>query len=322
MLYDAAEAQQALDFLQANGFRRAALPLYSGGATTWPLPQAANPLGIPLDPRLPAPSSTQDLLVAMGQRGLERVGWLEFGLMAPADAPWLHGHDDLLLQDDSGSRLWPESPGLDRVWLNPLRPEVREVLIDLVVQACTQLPLDVVQLDDHLGYPARFGYDTTTLALWRRTPEGARNPRPSPSDPTWISWRAKQVTQLLVAIRAVMTRACPSVRLSVAPNPQDFSYASYLADWSSWIRLGLVDEVVLQIYRQDPQRLLRELEHPSVEAARNQVPIRIGLLAGLKNQPKDPAVLQQELQLARERGFRGVDLFFYETARQHFHATP
>jgi uncharacterized lipoprotein YddW (UPF0748 family) len=33
----------------------------------------------------------------------------------------------------------------------------------------------------------------------------------------------------------------------VAPNPQDFSKANDLADWSHWIRLGLVDEVVVQI---------------------------------------------------------------------------
>ena len=52
------------------------------------------------------------------------------------------------------------------------------------------------------------------------------------------------------------------------------------------------------------------------------MPIRIGLLAGLKNQPKDPATLQRELAVARRMGFAGIDLFFYESARQHFPSSP
>ena len=49
-----------------------------------------------------------------------------------------------------------------------------------------------------------------------------------------------------------------------------------------------------------------------------RVPVRIGLLAGLKSQPKDPAQLRRELELVQGRGYRGIDLFFYESARRHF----
>ena len=322
MLYQPLQAREAVQFLAANGFRRAAVPLYTGGYTTWSLAPEASPLGIPSDPQLPTPSSTRELLDALGQQGLERVGWLEFGLMAPANAPWLRGHEALLLQDEQGSTLWPESPGLNRVWLNPALPEVRQALVSLAVKACTQLPLEALQLDDHLGYPARFGYDPATLALWRQTAAGASDPMPAADDPQWTAWRADLITQLLVEIRTAMANACPGVRLSVAPNPQDFSYSSYLADWSRWIREGLVDEVVVQIYRRDPDRVAWELAQPSLAAARGKVPIRIGLLAGLKNQPKDPATLQRELAVARRMGFAGIDLFFYESARQHFPSSP
>ena len=322
VLYQPQQAREAVQFLAANGFRRAAVPLYTGGYTTWSLAPKDSPLDIPSDPQLPSPSSTRELLDALGHEGLERVGWLEFGLMAPANAPWLSGRQALLLQDAQGSTLWPESPGLNRVWLNPALPEVRQALVSLAVKACTQLPLEALQLDDHLGYPARFGYDPATLALWRQTAAGASDPMPAADDPQWTAWRADLITALLVEIRAAMASACPGVRLSVAPNPQDFSYSNYLADWSRWIREGLVDEVVVQIYRRDPDRVAWELAQPSLAAARGRVPIRIGLLAGLKNQPKDPATLQRELAVARRMGFAGIDLFFYESARQHFPSSP
>ena len=379
VMYDPAEAERALAFLRHNGFRRAALPLYTAGVVTWTPSPARNRLAIPTDPLLPPSTSagpgaesarhhgsaapagaapaggrgaglqgtaaalaaaslglpagpsarsgagsvhgvgpTVSLLAALGRAGLERVGWFEFGLMAPAGAPWLAGRDDLLLRDASGSSLWQESPGLNRVWLNPILPEVQQLLEDLVVDACTQLPLEAIQFDDHLGYPVRFGYDPATLAAWRASDAGRRNPSPAPDEPAWIAWRAEQVTALLERLRAAMNSACPAVRISVSPNPQEFSYNHYLADWSTWVRRGLVDEVVVQIYRDNLAALGRELGHPSLAAAAVRVPVRIGLLAGLKSQPKDPAQLRRELELVQGRGYRGIDLFFYESARRHF----
>ena len=261
-------------------------------------------------------------LAGLGQRGVQRLGWLEFGLMAPPDADWLRGRAELLLQTQEGSTLWAESPGLMRVWLNPVRPEVRQALVDLVVDACTRLPLEAIQLDDHLGYPVRFGYDPTTLGLWRQSAAGQNNPTPEPSDPAWIAWRAARITELLVEIRAAMRQACPTVQLSLSPNPQAFSYSQHLADWGAWVRQGLVDELVVQIYRQDLQRLAAELADPSLQEARQRVPLRIGLLAGLRSQPKPPAQLKQELELVHGAGITGIDLFFYESARGHFPAAP
>jgi len=320
VLFNPEETETALAFLEHNGFRRAAVPLYTGGFLYWPVAAEHNSLGVPLDPRLGSPTRTQELLTALGQRGVQRVGWLEFGLMAPDEAAWLQDRADLLLQDSQGSSLWQESPGLHRVWLNPALPAVQNALVNLVVDACTRLPLDLIQLDDHLGYPVRFGYDPTTLALWQQTPQGAHHPHPKPDDPAWIAWRSQMVTALLARIRSAMTQQCPQVKLSVAPNPQDFSKSSYLADWSQWIQQGLVDEVVVQVYRNDPARVAWELGKPSLQAAQRRIPLRLGLLAGLKNQPQDPAVLQQQLAIARTAGISGIDLFFYETALRHFPA--
>jgi hypothetical protein len=58
--------------------------------------------------------------------------------------------------------------------------------------------------------------------------------------------------------------------------------------------LGLVDEVVVQICRNNPERLAWGL-----------------------TQPKQTAELRKELALAKQQGLNGVDLFFHESARHH-----
>jgi len=55
VMHDPAEAQRALAFLRHNGFRRAALPLYTAGVVTWSPAPARNRLAIPTDPLLPPP---------------------------------------------------------------------------------------------------------------------------------------------------------------------------------------------------------------------------------------------------------------------------
>lgn len=320
VLFDPLERSRAVSFLVAHGFRRAVVPIYSGGWIYGLLAADHNRLGLRPDPLLSEPDAVGATVAALRAQGLEAVGWLEFGLMAPRDGAWLQGREALLLQDRNGSTIWRESPSLERVWLNPSQPDVRRFLVDLVVDSCRRYRFDAIQFDDHLGFPAAFGYDPRTLALWRRTPAGTQKPLPDENDPDWIRWRADQVTELLAAIREAMRRQCPTVRLSVAPNPQDFSLHSYLADWSNWVERGLVDEVVVQIYRADAEAVARELASPSLAKAAARVPLRIGLLAGLRQQPKDPAILQQELALLRKAGVAGIDLFFYESARQHFPA--
>ena len=118
--------------------------------------------------------------------------------------------------------------------------------------------------------------------------------------------------------RRTMAAECPGVKLSVAPNPQEFSYRNYLADWSDWVGRGLVDEVVVQIYRWNRRGVEAELAHPSLARARAKVPVRIGLLAGLRGRLKGGELLRRELDLVGAGGLDGVDLFFYETAKLHF----
>ena len=310
------QALAASQWLSQQGIRRVGVPLYTGGELLWTVPPERNRLGIPRSKRSLRDADLERLLLDLRRRGLQTVGWLEYGLMAPPAAPWLRGHQSLLLRDRQGRSEAAEFDGVRRVWLNPVAPEVRRALVDLVLEACTRLPLDLIQLDDHFAWPVELGYDPLTLAAWRQSRWGRVDPTPAIDAQAWVQWRSHQLTALLAEIRGAMARQCPRVRLSLSPQPQPFSAALFLADWPHWVRRRLVDELVVQLYRDRVTDVEEELAEPGLQEASARLPVRIALLAGLRTQPKTSAALQQELALVRSRGYGGIDLFFYETMRQ------
>lgn len=308
-------ALEASRWLADHGIRRVGLPLYTDGSLLWDVAPGRNRLAVPRSRVTLADPDLKRLLLDLRGRGVQTVGWLEYGLMAPPGSPWLKGRHDLLLANRAGDQRWQEFGGERRVWLNPLAAEVRAQLRDLVVDACTRLPLDLIQLDDHFVWPLELGYDPRTMAAWRQSPGGRRDPAPAADAPAWMDWRRDRLTALLAEIKGAMARHCPRVRLSLAPHPLLISRELFLADWSRWVRRQLVDELVVQIYRDRPTDVAEELADPSLAEAAARVPLRIGLLAGLRTQPKSSATLRRELELVRGAGYGAVDLFFYETMR-------
>jgi uncharacterized lipoprotein YddW (UPF0748 family) len=316
VIYDKTELIAGISFLSDHGFQRVAIPLYTGGDVYWPLDQVNNKLGIGRDSRILEADQVGAAFGYLKERGMQSVGWFEFGLMAPADASWVSNRQDYLLRNQAGETTWLEHPSLKRVWLNPAIPDVRQSLAELVADACLRYKMDYVQFDDHLGYPTEFGYDPVTLDLWRQTDYGSIHPTPRSDDRKWVEWRSQFITQLLADIHRSVRKVSPMTKISVAPNPLKFSSLRYLANWAQWIDRHLVDEIVIQVYRNDMNRFLAELLHSSVCEARVRIPVRIGILAGLKNDLPDKKLLRSQIEGAEAMGFDGVDLFFFETLKQ------
>ena len=62
------------------------------------------------------------------------------------------------------------------VWLNPLHPEARRFVLDLMLEAIDKYDLDGVQLDDRIVWPyVTMGYDDYTPAA-SRPPTRATRP--------------------------------------------------------------------------------------------------------------------------------------------------
>ncbi|MBD2020695.1 family 10 glycosylhydrolase, partial [Leptolyngbya sp. FACHB-36] len=245
------------------------------------------------------------------QRGIAVLPWFEFGFMAPEDSALAIRHPDWLTRRRDGTQVWQEGI-YPRVWLNPFKPEVRQFIQDLVLELVTKYDIDGVQFDDHFGLPVEFGYDDFTVRLYQQEHQG-KAPPADPKDPEWMRWRANKITEFLTQMfRAIKARK-NEVVISLSPNNYNFSYNQSLQDWRTWERQGLIEEIVLQVYRNSLDSFTAELKAPEIQSARRHIPTGIGILTGLKSRPVASRQIQEQVQAVRNQGYTGVSFFFYET---------
>jgi uncharacterized lipoprotein YddW (UPF0748 family) len=185
-------------------------------------------------------------------------------------------------------------------------------LVDLIVEIVTKYDIDGIQLDDHFGMPAELGYDDYTIALYKKEHFG-RLPPENFNDPEWMRWRSRPLTKLMQKISKSVRAIKPNCLISLSPNPKEFSYNKYLQDWYSWVYSGFVDELVVQLYRDDIDNFKRELERPEWQEIRQKIPVAVGILTGLRIQNVDMRQIKGQVKMVRELSFDGFSFFFYET---------
>ena len=113
-----------------------------------------------------------------------------------------------------------------------------------MVETLKRCPMDGLQLDDHFAWPVQFGYDPTTVALYRQE-TGLAPPRDH-SNRHWMKWRRNQLTSLLRELRQRLKQEGLSTRISLSPGPFRSAYNLWLQDWELWALGGLIEELVVQ----------------------------------------------------------------------------
>lgn len=267
---------------------------------------------------LEAAQGDRDMLLDVVQTardlGLSVIPWFEFGFMAPANSPLALRHPDWLTQKQGGlpaARLEQEGRH-SRVWLNPFHPEVQQFVLDLVAELMANYPVDGLQLDDHFSLPVAYGYDPYTISLYRQEHRGQAPPA-NPYDAEWTRWRADKITAFVDRVFWTVKARRPNAVLSVSPNPATFAYTHHLQDWPRWREKGYIEELIVQIYRDNLPSFRNALRDRALQQARRHIPTAIGILSGLKDRPVPMALIQQQVQTARGMGFAGVSFFFYDT---------
>jgi uncharacterized lipoprotein YddW (UPF0748 family) len=313
VLFERDRLKNALQRLQELNFNTVYPVVWNWGYTLYPSKVAARVIGRSLDPEpgLQGRDMLQEVITEGHNKGLTVIPWFEFGFMAPADSLLAKNRPQWLTSRSDGTKIVKEGIH-DRVWLNPFHPEVQKFIQDLVVEIVSNYDVDGIQFDDHFGLPSELGYDPYTVALYKKEHRG-RAPSKDPKNPEWVRWRANKITEFMKQTFAAIKASKNNCIVSVAPNPQRFSYEYYLADWQRWERMGLIEDLVVQIYRDDLKVFTQELEYPEVKAARSHIPVSIGILSGLKNRTVPIEQIKTQVQTVRDRNFAGVSFFFYET---------
>lgn len=335
---------QAVNKLSQLNFNTLYPVVWNRGHTFYPSEVARRVTGKAEVPFLAIIHGGSDVLAKIITEGhrqqLSVIPWFEYGFIAPANSQLAKDHPDWLTQSRDGkvtlgnnkaeedflkasqskesNSFWqflqsrPNQQLKQQAWLNPFYPEVRQFIKGLILEVVTNYNVDGIQLDDHFGMPVELGYDPFTVQLYQKEHQGKKPPN-NPLDREWMRWRADKITDLMSEIVADVKRVNQQIRISLSPNSYHFSYNNYLQDWQTWVERGLIDELVLQVYRNDLKSFQAELSKPSVQLARRLIPVSVGILTGTWGRPVDIKQIEQQVKLIRDRGFDGVSFFYWET---------
>ncbi len=250
-----------------------------------------------------------DLIPQAHRQGLRVIPWFEFGFMAPPTSELARLHPGWLSRKRDGGTTSISAAG-EVVWLNPLLPEVQAFITELVLEIVTTYDADGIQFDDHMSLPSEFGYDSYTVAQYRK--DTKKDPPADAADPAWVKWRADRITTFMEQLRSTIRSRRPQAIVSVSPNYYNFAYKRQLQDWLTWVRRGIVDEIVMQVYRPDLESFNAQLGRPEVEETRRKIPTAMGIMTGQRNRPVAMELIRSHVLAARERGL-GAVFFYFET---------
>jgi uncharacterized lipoprotein YddW (UPF0748 family) len=304
-----------LERLAQLGFNTIYPAVWQRGYTLYPSPIAQELTDAAVLPN--SPFEGRDVLAEIVELAqplkISVIPWFEYGLMLPPRSPIACRYPDLLSCDKQGNiqRILGANGHQDpNVWLNPCHDRVRKFIVDLIADVVNRYRVAGIQLDDHFAFPVELGYDSPRERLRQRFTQQLFS---RANGLQWDEWRAGQLTSLLqdiVSSVKVIRRDC---QISISPNPLDFSKRRYLVDWQKWCELGLVDELVLQVYRDRLDLFDRELAKPEVRAIQQKIPTLIGILTGLRTRSIDTHAIELQVNSINKRRFSGYACFFYET---------
>lgn len=250
-----------------------------------------------------------ELIQAGHAKGLLVIPWFEFGFMAPPGSELARLHPQWLTRKQDGGLTSISAAG-EVVWLNPLHPDVQAFILELVQEIISQYDGDGIQFDDHMSLPSDFGYDDVTTALYRK--ETRKAPPTNPRDAAWLKWRADKISDFMQRVHDTVHAAKPSAVVSVSPNYYDFAYKLQLQDWLGWIRRGLVDELIVQLYRPDLDSFLPLLAEAALLESRTRIPTAVAIMTGQRQRLVPMDLIQAQVNAVRERQL-GVAFFYFET---------
>jgi len=314
VLFSTQKTQSAIALLKEANFNTVYPTVWNWGYTLYPSPVAEKVTGTKIDPEegLQNRDILQEIITEGHQKQLKVIPWFEFGFMAPADSQLAQQHPSWITNRIDNSNIWLEGGVHERVWLNPLHPEVQKFITDLVMEIVTNYDIDGIQFDDHFGYPSDLGYDPYTTRLYRQEHDGRFPPRDF-ANQEWIQWRADKITDYVETLHHEIKKVKPDVLVSISPNPQKFSLEKYLLDWAKWEEMGLIDELLVQVYRDNMIAFNREIAQADIQRAKNNIPTAVGILSGLKGRQVSLNIMEEQIRRTRQEGYGGVAFFFYES---------
>lgn len=186
--------------------------------------------------------------------GIKVHAWVNLlSLGANADSPLLKKYGPGILTRNRAPKAVLRDYRIDdQFFLEPGDVRVRGELTALVKEIVILYPeLDGIQYD-YIRYPDKdpaYGYTEMNLARFSRLYPDAEARE---SNPVWLDWKRKQVTEFLELLVVTARGFRPDIRVSVTGCvPYVRAYAEAFQDWQSWVNSRLIDFVTVMNYSAD-----------------------------------------------------------------------
>ena len=266
---------ETLNHISRSGYDRVYFSVYGFRGMLYPTKHRGDHL-----PELPFFNPLRSMARESRRQGLKPFAWFEYGLMLPHDYPIARKHPDWLLKRADGSTT-TEAHGIKLVWLDPSNPDVKAYILGHVDDILKEDSLAGIQLDDHWAVPREFGDYRSAL------------------------------TELTRQVHQHIQAKNPDLVLSLSPNSYQFARNQYNQDWLPWVKQGIVDEVVVQVYRATPGEVEETVATSGIYTASRYVPVGVGLFTGFKAKPFTIQPIQDQIKTVNNQGL-GYVLFCLE----------
>lgn len=315
-----AQTNASMKQLRDIGINTVYVETWKNGYTQFPSPTLQATLGVerrpdllPGHPNYPANTPgfigprdlLEESLIAAHRNQMIYVAWFEYGFMASHKDTVNHlrkQKPEWMMTTRAGELVSGQNPF---VWMNPLRPECREFLLGIVLDAVDQYDLDGVQLDDRIAWPVTMGYDDYTVEAYKNEHNGKAPPR-DPRDKKWVRWRAEKVGEFAERFYTDLKKARPNLIVSISPAVYPWSRDNYACDWKTWSEKGWMDEYIPQVYRMTYGRVKEDWPVQLKAVGRDR---HDDLIGGFRVVGEGPDTTwedyEKKLELVRERGGGG-----------------
>lgn len=260
-----------------------------------------------------------DLISLAHQEGLKVVLWFEYGFMArwgsaptPDNNPILAEHPDWVGINSNGN---PANYNGSDYYYNAYHPEVRQFMLDIVMEAVRNYNIDGIQGDDRMpAMPRNAGYDTTTVRLYKEEHNG-QVPPDDYNNAGWVEWRANILNDFWKHVYDSVKAVDPNCVVACSPNPYPWAFDNLMQDWPTWLEQGTVDLLSVQSYRSTVSAYKATIDEAlgyfGNHGDGNLSRFAPGLIVYGSGGLVDPGVLAGQIRANRAKGIPG-EAFFYE----------
>ncbi|NUN71337.1 MAG: family 10 glycosylhydrolase [Bacteroidetes bacterium] len=312
-----ANITEAMDYLASMGINVIFPVVYNKGYTLYPSSVMNTLFNAPVLPGSPFVNRDflERVVIEAHRNGIEVIPWFEFGFSTSYSLNGGHilaKFPSWALKDNTGKLVVHN--GFD--WMSPLNPGPQDFMLSLMTEVMDKYDVDGIQGDDRLpAMPAAGGYDSATAALYSSEHLGGTPPSDY-NNTAWKQWRAGKLTAYLSRMRDSVKARGNNMILSVSPAPYYWGYNQLLQDSKTWVQMGLVDNIVPQLYQYNMADFNYAINTTWNDVGQYAPKVfTSGILAKVGSYVVDTTFLGQMVNAGRTKGVNGECFFFYEGLR-------